>query len=368
MRALAALVLPRARALAALVPPRVRALAALVLLPACLPDGPLPPASWDEVTWEELTPLPEPVTNNAVTAGGEADDCSLYSFLGVGAGLDYEAVSNRGWCLAPGGWQDLGEVPGGVGRVAANAVTLGEEVVLLGGYSLAADGSEQSFDRVDAWLPWTLSWTERAPLPIAIDDAVVAAWRSRWIVVVSGWSQTDNVDAVQIYDSVTGGWILSDPFPGTPVFGASGAILGDDLLVVDGVASTGGSFELVEQAWVGHLSADGSVDWEDLGEHPGPARYRAAGGSTGERVVLHGGGAAAYDVDGLAYGTGQPVEPVPGAITWTPDGWGGWETPAASMDHRALATPTDRLVVVGGLGDGLEVQDAVWAARPSNRD
>ncbi len=336
------------------------------LLLGCLPEvdeAPLP--SWDSVVWEELEPLPLGVSNNAVAAGTDDNDCRVYSFMGIRGGLEFDDVTADAQCLEPGGWRDLGEVPGGVGRVAANAVNLGEEVVLLGGYSIAATGAETSFDRVDAWLPWTETWVDRPPLPVAVDDAVVAPWRNRWIVVVSGWSQNDNIDTVQIYDSVTQTWRVTDPFPGTPVFGAAGAILGDDLLLVDGVARVGNSFELIEQAWVGHLGGDGTIDWEDLGEHPGPARYRAAGGSTGERIVISGGGGGAYNFDGLAYASGEPVEPVPGAITWSPEGWGEWETPLATMDHRALAS-SDALLLVGGMTAGPQISRAVWAGRPAD--
>ena len=69
------------------------------------------------------------------------------------------------------------------------------------------------------------------------------------------------------------------------------------------------SFPIVNQAWRGDMDPDrpGQITWTDLGEHPGPPRYRAAGGTAPDGTLLfHGGTDTPYNFDGLAYVGGQP--------------------------------------------------------------
>jgi len=157
------------------------------------------------------------------------------------------------------------------------------------------------------WTPGDLSWTELPPTPTPIEDAVAVGWRDRWLVVVSGWSDGANTDATQVFDPLAGAWATWEPFPGTAVFGATGALDDDTLVLVDGVADTAG-FPLVHQTWAGHFR-DGGVDREELADHPGPARYRAAGGSLAGAVFV-GGADRAYNYDGRAYADGSAAEPI----------------------------------------------------------
>ncbi len=173
---------------------------------------------------------------------------------------------------------------------------------------VGADGGETTDTTVARLDLGTRQWQARAPLPIAIDDAVAVAWRDRWIVVVSGWSNTAPVAAVQLYDSTLDQWSAATPFPGAAVFGHAGALVGDELILVDGVTAGPRGFALTSQAWRGRLdpAAPTAITWDELPAHPAPARYRAAAGALAGQIVIHAGTDDPYNFDGHSYDTARP--------------------------------------------------------------
>lgn len=327
----------------------------LALLLGCAPAETPEPPSESGPRWTELTPLRLPVTNNAV---GASADCTLYSVGGLGSDLDFEDQRVDSYRLVDDAWEPIPDL-GGEPRIATSMVNAGGRLHVLGGYSLMPDGSEQSRSEHHTYDLGAGSWQGQEYMPFAIDDAVTVVWNQR-IVVVTGWRNTGNVADVWVFNTITGTWDQWSDFPGTPVFGAAGALSGDTLVLIDGVSDADG-FQLIKQAWAGHLSIDG-IDWERLPDAPGPARYRAAPGTHGGSALFAGGGARAYNFDGLAYTDGAPVEPVPGVIGWDGD-W--FEVPVEprsepTMDHRALASCEDGVYSVGGMVSGPDATREVW--------
>ena len=316
-----------------------------------------------------VSSLPEPLSNNAVAALEGPDGCTLVTATGIDGSLVAAGIHTRAFALAPdaGAWTALPATPGPP-RIAASAVALRGRVYVLGGYSVAAGGAETTHDLVAAWDP-VADWTMVAPLPVPIDDAVVGAWRDRWIVVVSGWSNTAPVAAVQLYDADTGTWAMATPFPGAAVFGHAGAIAGDELLVVDGVKSAAGGFAIVKQAWRGALDPERPTEiaWTQLADHPGPARYRAAAGTLGTRLVVHGGTDTPYNFDGRRYDNGQPALPLETAFAFDPASSAFVdELPIklpATMDHRGLVGCGELGHTIGGMTGGPTSTAVVSAVR-----
>ncbi len=329
-------------------------------------DG--PPAGWSPGP-----ALPAPIANNAVVATMTAGGCTLWTATGIGPSRMASAITAAAWTLPPGAgaWTALPPAPGEP-RIAASAVALRGKIYVLGGYSVGAGGAETTRDTVAIWDPATSGWSLGPSLPTAIDDAVVVAWRDRWIVVVSGWSNTAPVAAVQVFDVEDGAWRAGTPFAGTPVFGHAGALVGDEVVVVDGVASGARGFVLTKQAWAGRLdpASPTVIAWRELAEHPGPARYRAAAGAWRGQVLIHGGTAIPYNFDGLSYADDSPAPPLADAIAYDPVA-GAWSAtpagvpvkPAATMDHRGLVGCGDALYTVGGMIAGPTVTAAVWTLR-----
>ena len=348
-----------------------------IAMPACSgcdggsarPDAQTAPDA--QVGWARGPDLPEPVSNNALASVETEGGCMIFSLLGIDSSRDSSGIHNRGFRLREGddSWISLPVIPGPP-RLATNAVGLRGEPYVLGGYEVQGGGTEVSANTLQRFDLAFGRWVTMAPMPVPVDDVGAATWLDRYIVVVSGWSNTGNVDAVQIYDVESDTWTQATAFPGTPVFGQSMAISGDELVLIDGVRSGALGFTLVNQAWRGTLDPDqpGEIAWTDLGEHPGPARYRAGGVTTnGGAMWFHGGTSEPYNFDGLRYDNSQPATPLATTLSYQDEAFSLIEVPEkpnATMDHRALVPCGERVLSVGGMTAGPDVTAEIWSIVP----
>ena len=313
-----------------------------------------------------------PVVGPSAAAAELEGDCLVLSLLGIDSSLEHEGVHQRAhvWRASTGLWSALEDAPG-LPRLAASAVSLGGQVYLLGGYTVEANGTEVSQSELWLFEPDSQRWRALADAPVPIDDTVLVPYAERYLIAISGWSNTGNVRAVQIYDAEEDQWHMAEDFPGTPAFGHSAAISGNTLVLIDGVRSGALGFDLTKQAWQAELSEDEPpvLTWTELPEHPGPARYRAAAGLGPDGLLwFHGGTAEPYNFDGLRYDNGQPAVPLASTLRVDP-ATGGYDEaleakPTASMDHRGLPGCGGRVFVVGGLEEGPAASSALWSFAP----
>ena len=247
--------------------------------------------------------LTRAVSNNAVAGFAGADGFHLLSFMGLAGGRGWQNVVSEAWHLPPGSetWQRLPDVPGGEGRLAGTAVTVAGDVYVFGGYTVAEDGSERSVEKVYRLDTDQLAWHGLEPMPVPVDDAVSVVYLDRYVYLVSGWHDLGNVNLVQVYDVEEHTWRQATPWPGEAVFGHAGGIVGNRMLVCDGVAvrlADNGSrrFETVDACYLGKIDADDirRIHWQPVPPHPGSARYRiaATGSATHDGDIVFAGGTA----------------------------------------------------------------------------
>lgn len=344
------------------------ATAAALLLAACgapeVPDRAEAPA----VVWRAGPALPVPVTNNAVAAIATSGGVSVYSFLGMDSTRAPGGTTSAAyrWDVGSGeGWLPLPAVPG-PGRLAATAQVVRGRIYVLGGYTLAADGSERSVGDVNVYDPESGRWERGAGIPTPVDDAVSGVWRDSLIVLVSGWRDDGNVRDVQWYDPATDRWTRGTPIPGEPVFGHSGSVVGDEIVYIDGVRVAEGDsrYAMNDEGWVGALdpSDPTSISWSRPVAHPAPNVYRAASGVVGRIALFVGGTDNPYNYDGIGY-DGEPSEPLRQVLAYAPAA-GTWRNlpapPLATMDHRTLGVAGGQVFLVGGMERGQRVTGKVW--------
>lgn len=328
-----------------------------------------------------LAPLPEPVTNNAVTAVIAGETEYLVSFAGIGDGLKYSDTHARTFVLSEKSdkWIEHAPVPGGDGRLAATATSVGALAYVFGGYSVAADGSEVSTPWVHSFDPKGGAFVELSPMPIPVDDAVSVSYQDRYIYLVSGWHDLGNVNLVQRYDTESDTWTQATPIPGTALFGHAGGIVGNKIVYCDGVAvlphaDRSRSFAASGECWLGMIDEkDGrKIDWRPIEPHPGLPRYRmaAAGVPALNAVLFLGGSENPYNFDGMGY-DGKPSEAATLGLLFSLK-TSQWQVikqdNAASMDHRGLVLFQRGWVTVGGMLAEQVVTDKVTLYRlyPSN--
>ncbi len=186
----------------------------------------------------KLSPLPAPVSNNAVAISHDEGGPRIFSFMGIGPKKTWDAVTTSAYEMDPdtGKWTEKRPVPGVAGRLAASAVALHDQVFIFGGYVLDAQGGETTVSDLNVFVPVENRYYRGKDIPVPVADAVVGLYRDRYIFLIGGWSTSKNdaVRNVQIYDTDKDTWMQATPIPGTPVFGHAGAIIGDIIVYVDG--------------------------------------------------------------------------------------------------------------------------------------
>ena len=324
--------------------------------------------------------LPQPVSNNAVAQFVGQGQSLVFSFLGIGVGKSWDAITTAAYSLNldTGHWSVIPPVPGATGRIAASAISASDRVFLFGGYSIDAQGTETTVANVDIYDPRSHRWSRGADIPVPVDDSVIGVYRNRYVYLISGWSNNDTVHNVQIYDSLENQWQQATPIPGVAVFGHAGSLVDNTIVYVDGaylnphghspryIAST--------ESWMGIIqpSNPAMIIWKSLDPHPGFARYRIAAGASeaDQRVYFSGGTGNPYNFNGIGY-NGIPSEPSSVAFYFDLHNK-AWHVITEnvlrpSMDHRALVATSAELIVAGGMSEHQVVTSAV-AVIPKSAD
>lgn len=336
---------------------------------ACTSQSPEPA---DLLAERTLQPLPEPLSNNAVAVVTRGDREFIFSFLGLGTGKTWQDTKSSAWLLErgaqetdSGSWRRLDDVPGPGGRLAAVAVNARGSVYLFGGYTVAADHSEKSVPLVHRIDPDTLKYEQLPAMPVPVDDTVALVYQDRYIYLVSGWHDTDNIELVQMYDLETGTWRQASSFPGPPVFGHAGGLSGNTMIVCDGVEVvplTAGKreFRASRECFKGEINprAPEKISWTAIAHPPGPARYRMAAVAGAEgRIYFAGGSDNPYNYNGIGY-NGEPSAPSATVMAYelATDRWMRLrDLPFPSMDHRGFLPLRDGFLLVGGMGENQQV-------------
>jgi N-acetylneuraminic acid mutarotase len=313
--------------------------------------------------------LPEAHANNAVAATEVDGKPALFSFAGLRTGKSWQDTSKDAFMYQAGdsGWHKLPDLPVDGGRLAATAEAVGGKVYFFGGYSVAKDGSEASEPENFVFDPVAGTYTRIADMPLPVDDAVSFVYQARYIYLVSGWHNEGNVRDVQVYDVATDSWSKASDYPGSPVFGHAGGIVGNRFVIADGVAVVGESedgkrqFDTVNEGWMGIIDENDptTITYRRLPQLPGRGHYRMGGeGDTeGNRVLFVGGTPNAYNYNGIGY-NGAPSKPQKHVFAWdfARDNWVAYEDkPVASMDHRGLVHWQGDWITIGGLTGAQQV-------------
>jgi N-acetylneuraminic acid mutarotase len=334
----------------------------------------------------KLSPLPEPLSNNAVAVLHGDVGTKVFSFMGIGAKKTWDAITASAYelDLKTGQWEEKRPVPGVAGRLGASAVALGGQILIFGGYVVDGDGNETPLSDVNVFNAFENRYYRGKDIPVPVADAVAGVYRDRYIFLVGGRSKTEAVRNVQVYDTEKDQWLQATPSPGMPVFGHAGGIVGDTIIYVDGAYtnpnSKGPKYLASSECWMGKIPNPKKRDitkikWKKLPEHPGDARYGIAAGAgpaskKGSKVYFTGGTDNPHGYNGLGY-NGQPSEPSP--VTFAFDVRSeSWETisentPDATMDSRTLLVTQRGLLTIGGMEKGQRVTGKATVVKTGSR-
>lgn len=324
------------------------------------------------INWSEAAPLPMPISNNAVTSAVIDGSPYLFTFLGLKEGKTYEDVSDFAarFDVQNGTWEEIPGVPDEVGRLASTAETVNGNIYIFGGYTVAENGDEVSTHEVFKYDPVANTYEQVADMLLPVEDAVSLVYQDRYIYLVSGWNNTNNVSNVQVYDTETNSWEHATPYAGPPVFGHAGGIVENTMILSDGVQAIVDEGERIFKMSPGSIKGEINlqdptvINWTRIKQHPGKARYRMA--ATGvdspvEMVVFVGGSSNPYNYNGIGYNL-KPSFPDSTIFGYRLDTnkWVELGTqPKPSMDHRSIAKTENGYYIIGGMLDNQQVTDLV---------
>lgn len=320
----------------------------------------------------ELANMPEKVSNNAVCQAKVGSETYVYSFAGIDETKGYAGIHKRAFRYSTNTdtWESMADLPSGDGRIAAGASVVKNKIYIIGGYEVFEDGFEISYDKVHVYDPETNEYLDDgAAIPVPIDDHVQAVWRDSLIYVVTGWSDEDNVPDVQIYDPSINQWSVGTSTPDNSTFkafGASGVIIEDTIYYCGGVRNVNGNFASANAIRIGVINPTQptEISWES-NISSFTIGYRMAAAHFNEsKPIWIGGGAAGYNFDGLAYSSGEGVDPLPRILEYTPeqDKFTVNNLPELQvMDLRGSAqlSPTN-VIICGGMMSDQEVSDKTF--------
>jgi hypothetical protein len=320
------------------------------------------------VSWSSLPPSPEPVSNNAVTLAYLDGAPYVYSFAGIDTSKDWFGIHLRSfrYNVNEQSWDTIAPLPDpNGGKIAAAASTVNNKIYIIGGYHVSSNYSEVSSSKVHIYDPETNTYlADGQDIPVPIDDQVQAVWRDSLIYVITGWSNSNNVTNVQIYNPSTDIWLEGTPVPNSSqwkVFGASGYILNDTIYYLGG-ARFGFNFPPSTSLHKGYINPESptQITWTTE-TTPIATGYRMAAARYADGLIWLGGSDVTYNFDGIAYnGSGgvaalgriKLYEPSTGLLTEFSDLF------PPTMDLRGIAElPGNQYILAGGMTGQQAVSD-----------
>lgn len=323
------------------------------------------------IGWLEKAPMPEPVTNNAVALANANGLPHVYSFAGMDStkSCNGDHLRSFRYDIAADEWESIPSLPDPLGgKIAAGASTVKNKIYIIGGYHLSPNCGETSSSKVHVYDPESNAYLPNgADLPKAIDDHVQAVWRDSLIYVITGWSNTNNVFDVQIYNPATDEWLNGTSIPAQPgwrAFGASGVIIEDTIYFAGGAGNWNGSnFPPLDYLRIGYINPDDPTDitWLPAQQMPEANGYRMGAASWRDFPIWLGGSDVTYNFDGIAY-DGSGEVPALSRITFYDPATGTMQQIFDSippvMDLRGVAkADLNEYIIAGGIGPDQEVSN-----------
>jgi N-acetylneuraminic acid mutarotase len=318
---------------------------------------------------KKIPSMPAAVSGNAVAS--VSNGLEIISLMGVGPRKSWDDITNQVYILNLGHpkWRDGRTVPGVAGRIGAAAVGAKSLVILMGGYVVDNQGAELTLPDVNVYETNARRWSRGKDIPVAVDNAVAGVTHNRFVYLIGGRSRNGPVNNVQVYDLEKDSWSQATPFPGTPVFGLSGGLADETIVVVDGAKAGpagGPRYVASDECWLGKIDKKDphKIEWSKLPVHPGTARFAIAGGGNNRdhKIFFSGGTPTPHDYKGVAY-DGQPTEG--SALTFAYDvHHQQWETISDDTDDpradsRGIVFTPIGPMVLGGMVRNLAVTAGV---------
>ncbi len=337
----------------------------LLLLNCAREEVELPSSNWQI---SSLKKLPEPVTNNAVVEGFIDSEPYAFSFAGLDSSKLYSGIHLRSYRYhyATDSWMQIADLPDTLGKIASAASRVKDTIYIIGGYHVFKDHSERSSNKVHRYAIQENTFLEDATsIPVPIDDQVQAVWRDSLIYVITGWSDIENRNTVQIYNPSANSWQEGEAVPNNHTyksFGASGVIIADTIFYFGG-ASMGKHYPIQNVLRKGIINAEDptKIEWSHAVLDSTIVGYRMAATAINNRPHWIGGSTVTYNYNPEAYNGSGGVSPVYRDLSYVDGELRQSQTGKIPMDLRGIAVLNDSMrILIGGTDDHQKVSNKVY--------
>ena len=315
-----------------------------------------------------LKELPEQTTNNAVAEGFIGEKPYIFTFGGLDSTKQYTGIHKRSYKydVTNNLWQQISNLPDTLGKIASAASHVKNIIYVLGGYHVFKDHSEKSSNKVHRYDVLNDTFLEDGtPIPVPIDDHVQAVWRDSLIYVVTGWSDTENVPNVQIYNPSANSWNVGTSVPNNHIyksFGASGTIVGDTIFYFGG-ASMGKHYPIQNILRKGIINPKKptEISWSHQILDTTIVGYRMAATSVNNKPHWLGGSTSTYNYNPVAYNGSGGVNPSNRDLYIIKGKWQHEFSNKLPMDLRGVAEINDSTkILIGGIIENQQVSNKVY--------
>lgn len=319
--------------------------------------------------------LPEPVTNQSSALVMQNGSAIVYTFFGLDSTKTADGVHRKSFKLnlTNGESARIDDVPDSLGRLASSASVIKNKIYIAGGYAVFADGSEKSSNQLYRFDPQNESFELLAPIPIPIDDHIQAVYQDSLLFLVSGWSDSANVSAVQIFDTARNSWQIGTSLPeelASKTFGGAGIIVNDTIYALGGATFTK-FYPPGKGFYKGAISKNdpSKILWVKADPYLGKFRYRSAVFHQEGKIYFVGGSNETYNYNAISYAEQRPVAPNKTSLVYEISSGKFSITPTKYevMDLRNLVHNSEiGVYLVGGILTGQEVSDQVIKLSPAD--
>ncbi|WP_437805864.1 Kelch repeat-containing protein [Sorangium sp. So ce1078] len=241
------------------------------------------------------------------------------SLVAAACADDGSTASEGGGAGAPSDWHELAPIAGGP-RQEHGVVALDDRVYVIAG----AGGDQLNTGRVEVYDPGAGTWSEAAPLPVALNHPNVAAVGGKIYLLggmIGEFPWTAVGDAFE-YDPQTDAWTELEPMPeGTERGSAAVGASGTKIYLAGGLRSLSPRFQDTVLEFSSYDVETGA--WEALPDLPEP-RDHVGGAVVGSTFYVLGGRANgqgnvkdtvfAYDLSAGAWSTRAPMPTARGGV------------------------------------------------------
>ncbi len=307
-------------------------------------------------------------SNQAVSDGFIGNKAYIYSFGGLDSTKLFNGIHMRSFRfdIEANLWEEIEPLPDTLGKIANAASRINDTIYIMGGYHVFADGSEKSSNKVHRFYVKNNKFlNDGAVIPIPIDDHVQAIWKNRLIYIITGWSDSENVPNVQIYDPKKNSWLEGTSVPNNHIFksfGASGTIVGDTIYYFGG-AAMGKNYPIQNYMRKGVINPESPTEilWSYQIIDSLVSGYRMASLNINNVPIWIGGSSNTYNYNGIAYDKSGGVNPNQRVLSLKDQKFNLFFNNNITMDLRGIANINDTIkYLIGGMEKNQKVTNKVY--------